>query len=200
MQQGQVIDIPVPVVLASSSATRHGLLKRLAAAFEVVPPHVVEAESGGESPQALALGRAEAKARDVAANRPDALVIGADTVVCCRDEIIGKPADRQDAVSILTKLTRHPHRVLTALFLIAPDGRERSDCVGAAVRMRRMSPDEIEDYVSDPGMLDKAGAYALQPDDPNVEELNGPITAVMGLPLERLRELVEELYPASEGR
>jgi len=85
--------------------------------------------------------------------------------------------------------------VITAVWLITPDGRERSCCVGADVRMRPMTGSQIEDYLEGFDVLDKAGAYALQPNDPHVEELRGSITAVMGLPLDELRDMMRGLYP-----
>ncbi|MCK4282951.1 MAG: septum formation protein Maf [Candidatus Brocadiae bacterium] len=190
-----MIDIPAPIVLASSSPTRAELLSGLAADFEVVEPHIDERAVRDDAPEGLALKLATAKARQVAQKRPDALVIGADTLVVCRGRVVGKPLDREDAVRILEDLTRNAHKVLTALHVIAPGGRERSCCVESVVRMRQMQREEIEEYLNRPGVLDKAGAYELQPDDPNVAEIAGSVTAVMGLPLEELQRLICELYP-----
>jgi septum formation protein len=192
-----VIRVPVPVVLASSSPTRRGLLATLVQHFDVVAPSLNEAAVKGDHASALALRLAEAKAREGALQRPDALVIAADTLVLCENEIIGKPADFRDAVRILEKLTRTRHKVLTALFLIAPDARERSRCVESSVWMRRMSRREIEEYLARRGGLDKAGAYALTPNDPYVERVEGSMTGVMGLPLEELAEMIRSLYPES---
>ncbi len=190
----KLADLPVPVVLASSSPTRAELLGWLLPDFEVLSPGVDEKSVAEEEPRELALGLAEAKARDVARRRPDALVIAADTLVACCGRTIGKPADREDAVRILERLTRHPHVVITAVWVIAPDGRERSCCVATDVRMRPMTRREIEDYLEGFDALGKAGAYELQPDDPHVEELRGSVTGVMGLPLDELRDLVCGLY------
>ena len=116
-------------------------------------------------------------------------------MVVCAAEVIGKPRDRADAVRILARLTRSEHRVLTGLCVIAPDGRRRSVCVGTRLCMRPMAPDEIERYVDTPGALHRAGVYALQRDDPNVCTLIGSPTAVMGLPLDELADVLRELYP-----
>lgn len=190
-----MIDIPVPIVLASSSPTRAELLKGLVRSFEVVGPQIDETAIRDETPRNLASKLAEAKARGVARKRAEALVIGADTLVVCGGHVVGKPADRDDALRMLEKLTRNVHKVLTALHLIAPDGRERSCCVESRVRMRLMSRGEIEDYLARSDTLDKAGAYALQADDPNVEQIEGSATGVMGLPLEELSSLIRSLYP-----
>jgi septum formation protein len=187
--------VPVPVVLASSSLTRRRLLEQVIADFEVVPPHVAEQHVQADGPRRLAMALAAAKADEVACRRPDALVIAADTVVSCEDEVIGKPRDRADAVRILGKLTSRPHFVVTGLCLAAPDGRRLSECVSTRVRMRRLSRDAIEELADAPLALEAAGAYRLMPDDPNVESLEGSATCVMGLPLDELRAMLGELYP-----
>jgi len=164
-------------------------------AFETVSPCVDECVRPGETVGAAALRLAEAKARDVGRRRPAGLVIGADTLVVCDAEIMGKPVDRRDAIRILTRLTRRPHRVVTGVFVLAPDGRTAAACSGARLRMRRMGQEEIERYVDTPGALDRAGVYALQEDDPNVEVLVGSPSAVMGLPVEALCRILREFYP-----
>jgi nucleoside triphosphate pyrophosphatase len=193
-----VIDIPVPVVLASSSPVRRDLLRQLVPAFEVVAPQVEEAAVQEASPAALAVRLALLKARQVSARRPEALVIAADTLVVCNGEVIGKPADRADAVRIMRKLTSSSHRVVTGICIIAPGGRTRTLCPATSLRLRRMSPAEIERYVDSPGALQRAGVYALQPDDPNVLERQGSATCVMGLPMDELAGLLRELYPHGE--
>ncbi len=192
-----MIDIPVPVILASASAVRRELLERLVPAFEVVPAHVDESAVEDADVRAVATRLAELKAHEVAAQRPDALVIGADTLVVCDGEVIGKPADRADAVRIMRKLTSSSHQVVTGVCVVAPDGRRRTFCEATAMRMRPMSAGEIERYVETPGALERAGVYALQPDDPNVLELRGSPTGVMGLPLGELAAVLNELYPDS---
>jgi septum formation protein len=130
--------------------------------------------------------------------RPEALVIGADTVAWCSGEIIGKPADRADAVRILTLMTSSVHSVVTGLWLVTPDGREASDCVSTELKMRDLSQDQIEVLVDLPGALDAAGAYRIQDEDPNIVSLRGSVTNVKGLPLGELRALITELYPSAE--
>lgn len=190
----KVLRIPVPVVLASSSPTRRELLRELVEDFESVAPDVGEGPIQGCDAKSAALKLAEEKARAVARARTGALVIGADTLVACEGEVIGKPIDLSDAVRILLKLTRFAHKVVTAVFIIAPDGRERALCVESLVRMRPMNRQEVEEYLSHTGALDKAGAYALGPEDPNVESIEGSVTAVMGLPLDELKRALQALY------
>lgn len=193
----KVTKVPVKVVLASSSPERRKLLRQVFDDFEVVSPQVEEKAGGRDGPEALAVGLARAKADDVARRRPDALVIAADTVVDCRGEIIGKPADRDDAVRILTRLTSHPHRVVTGLCVLTPDGRRSCVVSVAEIRMRGLSAEEIENYVDNEDVLGRAGAYGLKEPDPNIESLQGSRTAVMGLPLDELNAIIESLYPGT---
>jgi septum formation protein len=163
--------------------------------FEVVAPDVEEALIPGADAESLAQRRAEAKAEEVARRRPGALVIGADTVVECRGEVIGKPVDRADAVRMLTKLTSHPHRVITGLCVVAPDGSRRSATSVARIRMRRLSQAEIEEYVDAERPMDRAGAYGLKELDSNVLSLEGSASAVIGLPLEELESVLRSICP-----
>ena len=96
---------------------------------------------------------------------------------------------------MLRALCRHPHRVVTGLYLVAPDGRERGLCSVSTVRMKRLSPRNIERLAAEPGALQRAGAYALRPADPNVASLEGSASGVMGLPVEQLRQVLLDLYP-----
>jgi nucleoside triphosphate pyrophosphatase len=195
-----VVEIPVPVVLASSSTVRHELLRRLVDRFEVVVPRVDEsAVRGGDAPD-RAMRLAELKARQVAALRPGVLVIAADTLVVCDGEIIGKPVDRADAVRIMRALTASSHRVVTGFCVMAPDGRACTLCSVTHLRLRAMSDAEIECYVDTAGALDRAGVYALQPDDPNVLEMRGSATCVMGLPMDELEAVLREFYPQAHDQ
>lgn len=187
----------MPVVLASKSPERRRLLSRIVRRFDVVEPQVDEGGACCCADAESVAGRlAEAKAQDAARRRPDALIIAADTVVECQGEIIGKPADRDDAVRILSKLTSHPHRVVTGLCVMAPDGRRRAAVSVARIRMRKFTQQEIERYVDREDALNRAGAYALKEFDPNVLSLDGSRTAVMGLPVEMLGDIIESLYPS----
>ncbi len=191
-----MIDPPVPVVLASSSDTRRRLLSRLVTDFEVVPPEVDEQSVQTADARAMVLELARRKARQVAGRRPRALVIAADTVAVCCGQVLGKPADRADALAMLRRLTRRPHRVLTGLCVVAPAGRECARCVATRIQMRRLTDGELERLAGREGALERAGAYALRPDDPNVVQLEGSETAVMGLPLEELEGMIRQLYPS----
>ncbi len=190
-----MIELPVPVVLASNSPQRRKLLRQVLGDFEVLEPRVDERSCGGFDPEEVTHRLAEAKAEEVSRRRPGALVIAADTLVQCQGEIIGKPADRADAMRMLTALSSQPHRVITGLCVLAPDGRRRSVVGIAEIRMRKLSQQQIEAYVDDKEVLGRAGAYGLKELDPNIIDLKGSPTAVMGLPLEELSAILRDLYP-----
>lgn len=183
-----------PLVLASASPRRSQLLEQLGLCFEVVPADIDESEEMGESASAHVRRLAVSKARAVAASRPDALVIGGDTIVTLHGEILGKPADEGEALRTLLRLQGHEHRVETGLALVAPGGREAVDVVSADVRFRRFDRAFAEAYLATGEPLDKAGAYGIQGFGAAlVDSIRGDYFAVMGLPLARLVELLGEL-------
>ena len=187
------MDLPFPVVLGSKSPQRRRLLRRVITDFEVVDPDVDEERHVGSSVEETVRKLARIKAQTVARKRPAALVIGADTLVECEGEAIGKPEDRGEAVEILRKLVSHPHRVVTGICLIIPTGRTETRVVPVEIRMKRMSEREIERYVDEEDVMDRAGAYGLRELDENVEERRGSPTAVMGQPVEAVRSLLNSV-------
>ncbi len=178
----------LPVVLASASPRRHELLGMIGIAHEVDPADVDESVRAGESPTAYALRLAREKALAVAARRPTALVIAADTTVVVDDRIFGKPADRDDACRMLRALSGRSHVVHTAM-AVARDGGRRleSGVESTRVTFRALGGDEIAAYVATGEPMDKAGAYGIQGYGATiVERVDGDYFAVMGLALRRL--------------
>jgi septum formation protein len=152
-----------PIVLASTSRYRAELLRRAGVTFEALPPAVDERaiESEGYSPRELAERLAEAKARAVAATRPDAIVIGSDQVCALDLEVLHKPGSVERAVESLTKLAGRTHELITAVCICSPEGIERHTDV-ARLSMRTLDRTEIERYVAHDSPLDCAGAYKLE--------------------------------------
>ena len=130
------------------------------------------------------------KARAVAKKHPDALVLGADTLVYLGEQLMGKPADMEDAFRMLKQLQGRTHEVVTGICLIHLRGhRQKIFAESTSVRFRPLSTKQIRDYMRRTEPLDKAGAYAIQEHgDRIVEEIRGSYSNVVGLPLERLRE------------
>ena len=179
-----------PLILASASPRRAELLRQLNLKFEVVPGDATETFDGQLSPLELCQLNAHRKARAVAKMIPDALVLGADTLVFLGRDIFGKPRDLDEAKFMLTRLQGRMHQVVTGVSLIHLRGhRERIFAVSTDVKFRPLSAEQISGYLSTINPLDKAGAYAIQEHgDKIVEEISGSRSNVVGLPLERLRE------------
>jgi septum formation protein len=187
---------PPQFVLASSSPRRRTLLREAGYRFVVRPPPVGERGVPPHGPpgayvESLAYLKAEA-AVDAHA-LADALVLGADTAVELEGEILGKPADPDDARRILARLSGSRHRVLTGLALVdLVRGRRLLAHEVTGIRMAEMSPEAIDAYVASGEAMGKAGAYAVQETgDRYVEAMDGSRTNVVGLPMALLERMLK---------
>ncbi|MCF7975399.1 MAG: Maf family protein [Phycisphaerae bacterium] len=184
-------------ILASRSPRRIELLQEAGYEFEVCPSAVDESlfDTNTGPPASYAETLARAKAEDIAGKYPDRLVLGADTIIDCCGEIIGKAQDEAHAECILTKLFSRPHTVITGLSLIWKTRQiEIVTHESTLVIPRDMSPIQIEAHLKNHAWQDKAGAYAIQENgDEFIERLEGSLTNVIGLPMERLSELLKEI-------
>ncbi len=181
-----------PLVLASASPRRVALLKQAGAEFAVVDPGPDRAWPGQAVPRHGVRALALDKARRVAATRREAVVIGADTVVVARGVRLGKPRDRDEARWMLQRLHGRQHEVWTGLGLVHR-GEERTAAECTLVRMARLGDRDLEDYLASGEPLDKAGAYGIQGlAGQFVKRVEGDFTNVVGLPLARLRAMLEE--------
>lgn len=180
----------VKYVLASASPRRRELLGVAGLEFDVVVSNADEAVPEGISPEEAAVLTAEKKAEAVQTLCPDACVIGADTTVVLDGEVMGKPADRADAVRMLRMLSGREHYVLTGVCLLYKD-KKVTFVQRTAVRFYELSEDEINDYVDSGEPMDKAGAYGIQGLGCKlVEGIEGDYFNVVGLPVARvMREI-----------
>lgn len=179
---------PPPLVLGSTSRYRRELLERLRLPFDVAAPQVDETPAPGEAPRELALRLALAKARAVAALRPEAVVIGSDQVADLEGQPIGKPGKHERAVEQLRRMSGRSVVFHTAVAVVRPvTGFERVDLAPVTVRFRTLDDREIEAYLRAEQPYDCAGSAkseglgialleAIESDDP---------TALVGLPLIR---------------
>lgn len=158
----------------------------------MVPSAIAEETLPG-SPAEAAGTLALAKARAVAAAAPDAVVLGADTIVVVDGVILGKPGGVAEAVQMLRRLRNRVHEVLTGVAVVrARERDERTAVVCTRVTMRDYSEAEIARYVATGEPLDKAGAYAVQEGGGQlVARVDGCYTNVVGLPLTTTRALLE---------
>jgi septum formation protein len=192
------ITIPYQIVLASASPRRQQFLRELGLAFTVLVADIDETPLPNETPVALAQRLAAAKARAVAQRLPDDgtpyLVIGADTVVSLRSDLLGKPVDDREAIAMLERLRNRIHEVHSGVSILdVASGVQRTRVNTTQVLMRNYSDAELFAYVATGDPLDKAGAYAIQHREfAPVQALDGCISGVIGLPLPDLRELLHQ--------
>jgi septum formation protein len=179
----------VRIVLASGSPRRRELLTALVDGFDVLPADIDEPL--GEDAIADAVALAAAKASHIAREWPGTIVIGADTIVFDGGRLFGKPDDPEGARAMLRELSGKTHAVVTGV-AVAVDGHLESAASVSTVTMRALPDAEVDAYVATGSPLDKAGAYAIQDDAFRVVEgLDGCYCNVVGLPLWRLRGLLE---------
>lgn len=182
-----------PLVLASASPRRRDLLAGLGLRFEVRPADVDERPANGETPAALVERLSLAKAAAVAAEREDALVIAADTVVVVDDEILGKPRDAAENRAFLWRLQGRDHTVYTGHALRLA-GRDAHEVRATRVRFRVLDESEIDRYVATGEGRDKAGGYAIQGVGAAlIPHLDGCYFNVVGLSLAAVVTLAERL-------
>ncbi len=180
------------IILASASPRRRELLGALGAEFEVRPARGPEHTPSHGDARRTVLELSAAKAEELARENPGAIVIGADTVVEKDGDILGKPADAAEAAAMLKKLSGAAHRVFTGV-TVARDGMVLSQAEETTVRFRPLRDEEIAAYVASGEPMDKAGAYAIQGlASLFVEGIEGDYFNVVGLPLCRLGQMLEE--------
>jgi septum formation protein len=169
------------VVLASGSPRRRELLTSIGVDFRVVVPNIDESRREGESPVSYVWRLAGEKARAVPST--DELIIAADTTVDLDGEVLGKPVDADDAVSMLRRLSGSTHRVHTGVAVRVGD-RVSVDVASAAVTFASLDEALIDWYVSTGEPFDKAGGYALQGSGAVlVDRVDGNVSCIIGLPL-----------------
>ena len=181
-----------PLVLASASPRRVALLRQAGAEFTVVDPGPDRDWPGRAEPRHGVRALALDKAKRVAAKRPEAVVIGADTVVVLRGQRLGKPADAEDARAMLERLHGRRHEVWTGLAVVhGEEQRTGAECT--VVHFQKLSREDIDGYLRSGESLDKAGAYGIQGlAGQFVRRIEGDYGTVVGLPLARLRQLLAD--------
>jgi septum formation protein len=185
---------PVNLILASNSPRRRQLLALTGWDFLVSAANVDESVFENESPAEYVLRLAEKKARAIKADT-DRIILASDTTVVDGLNILGKPQDNNEAITMLTRLRGRTHQVYTGVALLrVSDGHILTDLCVTDVPMRNYSDEEIRAYVATGDPLDKAGAYAIQhPHFRPVASMEGCYASVMGLPLCHVVRLMRQM-------
>jgi len=182
------------LILASASPRRKELLTAAGIVFEALPVAVDESIREREPPAEHVKRLAEEKAREASSQRPDAVVLGADTIVLAGSEILGKPRDADDATRMLRLLSGKDHEVLTGVAIVSAD-RAVVEVARTRVRFSPLTEDEIAAYIQSGEPMDKAGAYAIQGFASRfVERIEGSYSNVVGLPVALVYRLLKG-YP-----
>lgn len=188
------LDLPHPIILASASPRRSELFKTLVSEFEIKVPNIDEESLISDDPIRTAMCTAEAKADAISRLYPSHIVVAGDTVVAIetnnRFELLGKPLDEADAMRMLSLLSGRQHIVVTGISIAAPDFH-RTDFAKSTVWFRDLQPEEMSEYVATGEPMDKAGGYAIQGGAAEfVDKIEGSSTNIIGLPMEKLEEIL----------
>jgi septum formation protein len=177
-----------PIILASRSPRRIHLLRQIGLSFTVQESGVDEHIDDGVGPEEAVRKLSFEKASHVAGRLRTGIVIGADTIVVLDGEILGKPASKEKAITMLSQLGGRTHTVFTGFALVDVESKKSLvDYEKTDVTFRRLGKKEIENYVQSGSPMDKAGAYGIQDDYGAVfvEKISGCFYTVVGFPLSK---------------
>lgn len=180
------------LVLASQSPRRREILSKLRIPFEVKAPDFIEEGQSRLRPREEVLFLAQGKARSLSRRFPDALILGADTLVVLGEKKMGKPRDDREAYLMLEQLSGKTHRVFTGLALLDSSSNHFQTSVEETfVTFYPLDEEEIQKYIKTGEPKDKAGAYAIQGKGESlVKGIKGDYLNVVGLPLDQLKKLL----------
>lgn len=184
------------LLLASESPRRRELLRTLANEFTVEGACVEEISSGiGLDPSEVALFNARLKAQAVAEKHPEDWVLAADTIVELDGKVYGKPRDLTEAAKVLQEFSGRSHKVISAVVLVCRNENKGTEFAAVStVKFRDLSKQDIELYLSQVPVLDKAGSYGIQDKgEMLVESITGELENIIGLPVKALAEEMKKL-------
>ncbi len=180
------------IILASNSPRRKELLKKQNIKFKVIPATKEEVVLNNASVYDTTEILATNKAREVF-ELYGGIVLGADTVVSYNGKIYGKPKDKKDAIKTLKLLSNKTHEVITGFAIISSDFKYISHEV-TKVTFNNLSDELINNYVNTGSPLDKAGSYGIQDGFDLVKEIDGSLSNVIGLPVEKIVKILKENF------
>ena len=181
------------IILASASPRRKEILENTNIKFDIISSSIEELILGGESPCQMVMRLAFEKGIDIASKYKSNLVISADTIVVLDDNVLGKPKDEEEARQMISNLSGRTHQVITGISLINLENNKKIiDYVVSNVKFKKLSKDDINDYIKTKESLDKAGAYGIQGYGAIlVEEIQGDYFNIVGLPISKLSDLLK---------
>src|SRR5216684_2277922 len=190
------------LLLASNSPRRRELLLEAGFDFETLSPSVAEKFDVDLTLRELTALNAIRKAMAAARLRPKNIVLAADTLVAIDDHVLGKPKDKDSAVTMLQRLSGRAHEVCTSVFICDLAGAKSASFHEISrVHFHRLSRDKIGNYLARVDPLDKAGAYAAQGlGSEIIEKIDGAYTNVVGLPMEKTITALAEFGVAPKTR
>ena len=178
----------VKIILASASPRRKQLLAEVVKDFSVCVSNAEEVADMSNPYEGVKV-LSQIKADSVFQQNTDALVIGADTIVVFNGDVLGKPKDEGQAREMLTMLSGNTHKVITGVTIMSKE-RTITFAEESLVTFKKLDVQEIDEYIKTGSPFDKAGAYGIQ-DSGFVSNIIGSYKNVMGLPVERLAEILQ---------
>lgn len=187
------------IILASSSKRREEILRKYNFEFRIVKGDIVETIDKKDSAEELVMSLAFRKAYSAARDNPKAIVMGADTVVVYKDEILSKPNNREDAFRMLSLLSGKTHEVITGISILNVESNQKIiDFERTKVKFRNLDKKVIDTYIDTKEPFDKAGSYGIQDIGALlVERIEGCYLNVVGLPLVKLDKLLNSFFDIS---
>ena len=188
-------DFLMKFILASQSPRRKELLKLAGINFITIPSNKEEIIDPLLSPENQVKALALMKAKHIATDYPDSCVLGSDTIVVLNGKILGKPANTEEAISMLKSLRANDHQVMTAVAIVYNDKQIEEVFINVTTVKFYDLPDEwIIEYVESGAPMDKAGSYGIQDAGFElVEKIDGDYYSVMGLPISQLKIKLRQL-------
>jgi septum formation protein len=189
------------VILASSSPRRKKLLEQINLTFEICPSEIEEVVDDSLPPEEVVMDLAKRKGEDVAAGKPDALIIAADTIVFFDGHILGKPAGRNEAFRMLKNLSGQSHAVYTGVYTARTNGNDIINSFTlfekTIVTFGTLTDEDIYSYIDKESPYDKAGSYGIQDDLGSlfVKRIEGDYNNVVGFPLYSFYQSLKSTFP-----
>jgi septum formation protein len=181
------------VILASSSPRRKELLKRIISNFEIKVSNIDESINRPQNVSEIPYELAYRKAKEIAKDYYNDIVIGSDTIVAINNEVLEKPVDEKDAYRMLKLLNNNTHEVISGIAILYQN-KEIRYIEKSFVTFNNLTDKEILDYIATKDPLDKAGAYGIQNEYINlVKEFSGEYENIVGLPLIRLEKELKNI-------